>query len=109
MDGQRRAAYEQTFQELLAVVARLDGLRRQGQGGLEPMANAAMYATSYAAWTLWHSLRPGGVVAPIFGDKGDKYLELAREWADVGCRDAAQAEAKAVKTLTPAWDSMIDP
>ncbi|MFJ4568963.1 hypothetical protein ACIP4U_35995 [Streptomyces caelestis] len=81
MDDQRQA-YEQTYTELLAVVARLDALRRRGGREVEPMANAAMYAASHAACTLWRALHPRPS-PPVFAYKGDEFLELAREWASV--------------------------
>ncbi|MFE2945232.1 hypothetical protein ACFXKG_40340 [Streptomyces sp. NPDC059255] len=82
MDDLERA-YEQAYGELLAVVARLDALRRRGGRQLEPLANAAMYAASHAAWSLWHGLNRG-VVPPVFRDRGNEYLELARDWSEAG-------------------------
>ncbi|MFD5898563.1 hypothetical protein [Streptomyces sp. NPDC060366] len=103
MDG-GRSAYEQTYRELLEVVARLDILRRHDGGGVEPLANSAMYAASHAAWSLLRTLRPGAV-APVFADRGDKYLELAREWSAVGAPpwDATYARRLAVRAC-PACD-----
>lgn len=94
MDDQRQA-YEQTYAELLAVVARLDSLRRRGGREVEPMANAAMYAASHAAWTLWRAL-DRRVTPPVFVDRGDEFLELAREWAS-GQPRATRAEIEAAK------------
>jgi hypothetical protein len=108
MDSQRQAAREQTYQELLEIVARLDALRRYGSYGLEPLANSAMHAASHAAWSLWRGLRPHGVTQPVFADLGDRRLELAREWSAAGrpAPDdvAAAAQRVAVRQACEACD-----
>ncbi|OKI37453.1 hypothetical protein A6A29_40800 [Streptomyces sp. TSRI0281] len=92
VDDQRQ--YEQTYRELLAVVARLDALRRGEGRDLDPMATAAMHAASHAAWTLWRAMGRE-VTAPLFGDRGDEFLDLARVWASRNPTDQAMVPAPA--------------
>ncbi|MFI8437919.1 hypothetical protein ACIGJO_30085 [Streptomyces sp. NPDC079020] len=108
MDDQRQG-YEQTYTELLGVVARLDALRRRGGRELDPMATAAMHASSHAAWTLWRAMRRE-VTPPLFADLGDEFLDLAREWTI--SPPPPRAGTNAAHAAVLAWDgrpSMMDP
>ncbi len=60
----RRQEYEKVYGDLLLIVARLDALRRGEGQKVDPVVNAAMRASIYAAWTLWHDQK--NMIAPAF-------------------------------------------
>ncbi|MDF3141071.1 MULTISPECIES: hypothetical protein [unclassified Streptomyces] len=90
-------AYDETYDALLALAARLDAQRRMPDGSVDAHATAAMHAARFAASIL----RPRvPEAAPLpFAHSTERLLELTRVWREAALEDGEFAPTTPVLTL----------